>query len=132
MSATWACSSPGSISTRVVPATGQAEQLDVPQPQVLTTLLGPVLVAILRQQLASVAVDRRLHEVGIGAAQGLPRQLLEPGDVDDQLGTGEQRDGVAAEHDRLGPPRGLAGEVGGLVELGRGLVEGVLGPDRRR
>ena len=42
-----------------VPATGQAEQLDVPQPQVLTTLLGPVLVAILRQQLAPVAVDRR-------------------------------------------------------------------------
>ena len=113
-----------------LPATGQAEQLDVPQPQVLTTLLDPVLVAVLRQQLALVPIDRRLHDLGIGTGQGQARQLLEPGDVDDQLGTGEEGHGVAAEHDRLGPPRGLAGEVGGLVELGGSLVQGVLGPDR--
>ena len=115
---------------QLVPAAVEAQQVEVAQAQLLTTLLGPLVVAILRQQLAAVEGERAAGRDDVLVHEGAAGQLLELHDVDRRRRARQEHDVVAPQHDRVGHREGAPGVVRGLVQLGHGLVQGVLGPDQ--
>ena len=58
MSSRCASSSPVIEIDDRLPPTVEPEKVEVPEPELLATILGPGLVAVLRQQLAAVQHER--------------------------------------------------------------------------
>ncbi len=112
-----------------VPTAVEAQQVQVAEPQLLAAIVGPRVVAIFGQEVAAVEGEGLAGGGDVVVGQGLAGQVVELDDVDAHLRVGQQHDVVTAEHDRVGEGDRPPGEVGGLVELGRGLVDRVLRPD---
>src|SRR4051794_40156168 len=91
--------------------------------ELVATRRGPVLVAVLREQLASVQSQRRAISAGGTGATGLLGRALEVVDVDARAECQQ----LVAELDRLGAERAPC-DMDDLMEVvrGRGGVE--LGP----
>jgi hypothetical protein len=111
---------------------GPAEELAVAQPQPLAGVERPVLVEVEGEQVAGVEVEGAVPGLAVPVVDRPGGQPLEPVDVEVDVDpvVGEERHGVAGEHHRGGPTRGLAHVVRGLVEpVGDGVGAGV-GPER--
>ena len=111
----------------VVPAAESAEQVGAELVDPPPRPVRPLLVEVLGQQVARAAVGRGSQERLVSGAEGLVRGGLEKRDVDRDGLVGEQGDRLAAQDDGVVSGRS-AGEVGGLVQPGRGLVDGEVGP----
>jgi hypothetical protein len=95
----------------------------------LTAVLGPRLVEVLRQQRAAVARGRRGGRTRRSAGERLLRDPLEDVDVDDHLRCGQQRDGFVAENDRRPVlTQGATGVVGDFVQARGRVRDGEVGP----
>ena len=115
---------------QVLPPPGHPEQLDMRHPQTLPGRIRPRLVDISGQEVAAVQIDGGRGVVGRSRGEGLGGRVLEGHRVDGELRSGEQRHGVVAQHDAVRDAGHLAGEVGGLVQPGGGLVDAQVGPER--
>ena len=113
----------------VVPAVKSPQQVGAQLADPLSRAGRPLFVEVLGQQVASAAVGRGVEQRLVSVAEGLLRGDLEQGHVDRDGLVGEQGDRLAAQDDGV-VPGGFAGEVGGLVQPGRGLVDGQVGPQR--
>ncbi len=107
----------------VLPPARQPQQVEMAQAQGFAPNLGPLVVAVLRAQLAAVQAQRLERQVDVGRGERPPGQLVEGDGVDGDLGVGEQLDGLVVEHDGVGVSGRAAGEMGRLVQLRRGDVE---------
>ena len=117
------------LDHRLPPAV-EAQQVEVAQAQLLAPLLGPLLVAVLGQQLAAVEGERCARGSDVVVGQRPPGELLElPRRRRSTSVFGAEHDVVAAQHDRVRHVDRPPGEVRRLVQLGRRLVDGVVGPD---
>ena len=81
-----------------LPLTVEAQQVEMAEPQLLAALLGPRLVAVLRQQLAAVHRERLAGRVPVLVDEGAAGEILELHDVDGRVGVGEEDDVVTAQH----------------------------------
>ena len=113
----------------VVPAAKSPQQVGAQLADPLSRAGRPLLVEILGQQVASAAVGRGLEQRLVSGPEGLVRGGLEQGHVDRDELVGEQGDRLAPQDNGV-VPGGFAGEMGGLVQPGCGLVHGQVGPER--
>ena len=112
-----------------LPPLEQAQQIEVAQAHHLATGLRPRLVEVVGQEVTPVDVERVLccDRVAIGER---PRgERVEPVDVHRDLDVGEQHDPFVAQHDGVRPVEGPAHVVRGLVQLRRGPIDRVVGPE---
>ena len=113
---------------QLLPATAEAQEVEVAEAQLLPSLLRPLVVAILWQQLAAVEGECTAGRDDVLVGERLAGQLLELHDVDRRLRARQERDLVAPQHHGVGHRERTPGVVRGLVQLRHGLVQGVLGP----
>ena len=71
-----------------LPAAVEAQQVEVAEAELLAALLGPRLVAVLGQQLAAVQRERLAGRGDVLVGQRAAGELLEPNDVDVDVGVG--------------------------------------------
>jgi hypothetical protein len=117
----------------VFPATIEAQQVEMAQPEQLATILCPQLVAVLGQQLAAVQRKRLSCRVEVFFRECAASKILEPDDVDaDRAGVlvGTQQHAVTAQNDSVLDSDRSPCEVRGLVQLGRGLGDRLVGPQQ--
>ncbi len=107
----------------VGPPLGRAEHLDVSHAKALPLLVGPLLVAVVGQQVPAVELERLLGTRDVTVGPVGVRGLLEGVHVDDDLCVGEQRDHVARQHHAARTAQGRPRVVGGLVQARRSLRE---------
>jgi hypothetical protein len=103
----------------VVPATEEAQEVEIEAVSRAARLLGPRLVRVVGQQGAAVRVERLGGEHGVAGLQSVARGAGELPDVDlDVVAAGEECDQLLAQHDRFGVLQRPAGVVRSLVESG--------------
>ena len=101
------------------PSLEQSEQADEEAAQVLACRQGPVLVGVFREELAAVPVGRCGPERGIAAGHR-GRGVASKAIASTTTGTsGKSWTRSPPQHDGVGATGGLAGVVGGLVQLRR-------------
>ncbi len=113
-----------------LPPAVELEQVEVAEPQLLATVLRPVFVAVVGEQLTEVEGEGGAGCDDVVVGEGAPSDLLELHDVHRGVGLGGERDDVASEDDRVRHVDRLAGEVRRFVQLGCRLVHGVVGPQQ--
>ena len=112
-----------------LPATGEPEEVEMAQPEVLASLFSPLFVAILGQQLTAVERQRLAGGDDVLVGESAASNLLEANDVDPDVSIGTQHDGLAPQDDRAGHIECPPGVVRGLVQLRHRLVDRVVRPD---
>ena len=105
-----------------LPAPVRAQEVEVAVPQPVTRDRRPFLVRIVREEITAVEVDGGADVVFTGE----PLELVH---VDDIVALRPEHHLVVAQDDRLAIAHRGTGMAGGLVEAGRGLVEGGVGPE---
>ena len=113
-----------------LPAAVQAQQIQVTLPELVAARLGPLLVPVPGQQLATVQRERLAGRGGIPVGERPAGQFLEPDRVHAHAAAGIQDDLVAAQHHRVRHAEGAPGEVRRLVQLRHRLGDRVLRPDQ--
>ena len=101
-----------------LPLTVESQEVEMVEAQLLATLLRPVLVPVVGQQLPAVHGERGARCGDVGVGERAPGEGLELHHVDRGLGLGAERDDVAAEHDRVRHVDGRRAKWAALCSLG--------------